>query len=443
MGGFLGGALGGNSGASGKQAMGGIAASDPVTSALGLPNPMNNALNSTMNNFGAQAANLQMPTTVGQADQAAGQVQNGLGQQQAFVNALGAQNGLGNQSSVFGQQQALANQLGQQAHGGGPNPALAQLNQTTGNNIASQASLMAGQRGAGANAGLMARQIANQGANTQQQAVGQAATMRANQQLGAEQALMGQQQNMAGLATNQVGQQAQGIQGYNQMAQGNQANLLNSIGQQNNANVAMQSNVNNANSATAQQNAATNGQMIGGLMNGVGGMASMLMAGGGEVPQQASAISGGFNNATMNGLGVPPSPPKQAQKFAQGGPVSFAGQFLTSQVNAPGMVSQDNSSPTAPQQGKNPFEMSQKTQKGLTSMMAKGGQINGEMYANKMEPVPGKAEKKGDSLKNDKVKALLSPGEVIIPRSVMQSKDPVSEAAKFVQGVMAKKGRRK
>lgn len=35
--------------------------------------------------------------------------------------------------------------------------------------------------------------------------------------------------------------------------------------------------------------------------------------------------------------------------------------------------------------------------------------------------VPGKAETKGDSVKNDKVPALLSPGEIVIPRSAAKS----------------------
>jgi hypothetical protein len=69
-------------------------------------------------------------------------------------------------------------------------------------------------------------------------------------------------------------------------------------------------------------------------------------------------------------------------------------------------------------------------------LMSKGGPIENHM-------VPGKAEVKGDSLKNDKVPAVLSPGEVVIPRSVMQSDDPVKNSAKFVQAVMAKKGKPK
>ena len=50
-----------------------------------------------------------------------------------------------------------------------------------------------------------------------------------------------------------------------------------------------------------------------------------------------------------------------------------------------------------------------------------------------------KAVKKGNSYANDKVPALLSEGEVVIPRNVMQSKDPARGAAQFVAQVMAKR----
>jgi len=56
--------------------------------------------------------------------------------------------------------------------------------------------------------------------------------------------------------------------------------------------------------------------------------------------------------------------------------------------------------------------------------------------------VPGKAQVKGDSYKNDNVKAMLSPNEIVLPRSITMSKDPVGESAKFVAAIMAKKGMR-
>ena len=50
--------------------------------------------------------------------------------------------------------------------------------------------------------------------------------------------------------------------------------------------------------------------------------------------------------------------------------------------------------------------------------------------------VPGKAKVKGDSLKNDVVKVLLSPGEIVIPRSKAQS---AIDAHKFVDSLFKRK----
>jgi hypothetical protein len=71
---------------------------------------------------------------------------------------------------------------------------------------------------------------------------------------------------------------------------------------------------------------------------------------------------------------------------------------------------------------------------------AKGGNVGDQLKFG--GHVPGKAKVKGNSYKNDNVKALLSPGEIVIPRSVTQGKDPIRGAAEFVRAVMAKKGKR-
>lgn len=220
--------------------------------------------------FQAKEAQLQNAVNPEQAAQANAQVQSGINQQQAFVNALGAQGGIQNQSNVFNQQQALANQLSQQAQGGGPNPALAQLNQATGQNVANQAALMASQRGASANPGMLARQAAQQGASIQQNAVGQAATMQAQQQLAAQHALQAQQGMMGQLATQQVGQQQAGLGQLNQASQGNQAAMINAINAQNASRIQNASQANSANAAIAQQNAQSSSGLLGGMLQGVG-----------------------------------------------------------------------------------------------------------------------------------------------------------------------------
>ena len=54
--------------------------------------------------------------------------------------------------------------------------------------------------------------------------------------------------------------------------------------------------------------------------------------------------------------------------------------------------------------------------------------------------IPGKASVKGDSYSNDTVPAMLSPGEIVIPRHIIEGKDPVKKAGLFVAAALAKKG---
>lgn len=295
--------------------------------------------------FNAQSAPIMQGVNTNQTGAAYDQSQNALAQQQAFLQALQGQNGIGNQSSVFNQLQGVAS-------GTGPNPALAQLNNTTGQNIASQAALMAGQRGAGANAGLLARQAAQQGGALQQQAVGQGAALQANQQLNA----LGQ---LGGIAGQQVGQQSNALTGLNQFGQNEQSNLLGALGQYNNASVSNASQQNSANAAVQSKVAGGQQGLLGGALGGLG---TAL------IPGVGPALAG------ANVLG--------SVMKAEGGPVSMAGQHLK---------------------------------------MSKGGATSGM--------IPGKAEVKGDSLKNDKVPIIASPGEFMIKRTVMQSKDPKIQAA--------------
>jgi len=369
----------------------------------------------------------------------------GLTDQWRLNTQLAGANGVGNQSSVFNQLQGVAN-------GTGPNPAQAMLAQSTGQNVAAQSALMAGQRGANANAGLIARQAAQQGAATQQQAAGQAATLQANQSLNA----LGQ---MGGIANQQVGNALAGTNNLttNALAQQgmlinnqnaiNSANIANAqqynnanVGMQsniNNANVGMQSNINNVNAGIAQGNQQIQGGILSGLAGSVGS-AFHLLAKGGEVTKKMA--DGGFPGDPTNGeMGGPRS--RVAQAMFQSGQSmgSFGGKAMGSMM--PSM-----SSSSTPITDAN-FSMPQMGSQfgGTMPALAKGGKVPliGEKYAMKMKPVPGKASVKGDSLKNDKVKALLSPGEIVIPRSIAQSEDAPRRAAMFVAAVKAKHGRMK
>jgi len=79
------------------------------------------------------------------------------------------------------------------------------------------------------------------------------------------------------------------------------------------------------------------------------------------------------------------------------------------------------------------------------SLFAEGGMVPGpqsmlgQALMNSGGVVPGKAQVAGNSYSNDKVPAMLSPGEIVIPRSVVNSDNPAANSAAFVAQVMAKK----
>lgn len=340
--------------------------------------------------------------------------QGSLEQQQALLQALGAQGGIQNQQQIYQQLQDIA-------AGKTGNLAQAQLQQATGANVANQAALMAGQRGAGANVGLMARQAAQQGAQTQQQAAGQAAALQAQQQLGAI-------QGAGNLATTQVGQQ--------QAAQ--QAALA--------AQLQQQQQLQAANTAySAQQADLAKGEMgmagsaIGGLAQGIG---TGLTMGATKAPAVAPAVATG---AAKGAGGAASGIASMGALFgAHGGEIeeNFAsgGQVNRRLMSRPSVI-QSYLQKINP--GILPMQMAQNmpitpTQPIMAPRMMAGGDVGDSLKAG--GHVPGHANVLGDSLKNDTVHAMLSPGEIVLPRSVTQSANPSEAAARFVQAMKAKKG---
>lgn len=354
-----------------------------------------------------QNSSIVSPTDIRQFQ---GNLTSGLGQQQNLYDQLAAQNGVQNQGNVFQQQQQLAQQLQAQTQGQGPNPAQAALAQATGANTSNQAALMAGQRGAGANAGLIARQAAMQGGANQQGAVGQSATMQAQQQLAAQQQLQQQQASMANVAGQQVGQQQQQGNAYTQNALGATTGFLNAA-------TGLQSNANNVNGSMAAQNAK--GQY--GLLSGIG--TALAMAQGGQVPSYAIGgdVQGGQGGSMlasfMNG---------QIGSFQNPGDNASMGMPKKSKEKDP-----TGATTTTPTQITDTSNPTQTLDIGSLDMKSKGGHVGGQ------------AKVKGDSYKNDNVPALLSPGEVVIPRRIMQGPDAANKSAQFVAAILAKNGRAK
>lgn len=387
-----------------------------------------NAISKGVNGGSPQSAPLQLPTTTSQAQNAAQGVTGALSQQQQLANALGQQNGIGNQSSVYGQEQGLANQIQGIANGTGPNPALAQLANTTGQNVATQSALQAGQRGAGANAGLIARQAGQQGAATQQNAVGQAAALESQQQLNAINALQNQQSNLANLSTTQVGQQANAIGNLNQYQQGNQGQVLNAIQGQNSTLAGQQGGINSVNAGLASQaNTLSNG-LGAGVANGIGTALGVNGAnttpptpqGSGAVPPLAAA-NGGLLFADGGAV------PNLKENYSGKGPRSRLGQYLFAHG---GKAHKEVDALVSPGEIYLPPSKVDKVAKGKASPLSG-------------EKIPGKPKVGGakNSYANDTVPKKLEVGGLVLPRSVTQAKHPAWAAHKFVTETLKKSGK--
>lgn len=282
-------------------------------------------------------------------------------------------------ATVGAQQASLAGQLQNEAAGNGPNPAQIQYEQNAQKIAQQQAGNYAANRAL--NPGLAARMAGNVAANVGQQAAGGAAAQQAEQQLAA-------QQQMEGLTA----QEQQGV--------------LYSQG---------------LNAQTAQNNTNSVNKTEGGLLNGIGGVVSSLFAKGGMVRKMADGgnISApnvpNFSNASQE------SSSQGGGSSSSGGPTSGVGQILSGILGGSGAAgggagagSLADAAPAA------------------SLLAAKGGKVSAP---NAKE----KARVKDDSLKNDKIPALLSEGEIVIPRHISEHPQAAQKAAAFVQAVINKR----
>lgn len=388
------------------------------------------------NNFQAQNANFDSGTNKAQMDAAYSGAQGALNQQQGQATTLTGQLNQG-----AGAQTELSGMLMDQAHGKGPNVAQNQLNQNTAANIQQQAALAAGQRGAGANAGLIARQNAQQGAATQQAAVGQAATLQSQQQLAAQNQL----QNLSGA---QISQGANAVNSLSQAQQNEQGMLLNANAAANNAKAQMQANVNNANAGISMGNQQQRANTMSNIMSGASSAA--MLASGGAVKRFAP---GGFtgqwtNNVSTEGPGqlatMALTPEKEVPMKTPGAPKPPGKKdTTTSTANQLDARDADNgqiSMAGGPADAGMAMPMSGV---GSMGMIAAQGGLAADGGGVKAHDKSEKAIKKDNSYANDKIPALLSEGEVVIPRSITTHPMAPELAAEFVRRTLAKKGLRK
>lgn len=358
------------------------------------------------------------PLQPGQLQAASAGVGSSLQSQQALLAALQAQNGIGNQNQVYGQLQGIAS--------GAVNPAQSQFAQNTQQNVANQAALMAGQRGANQNVGLMARQAAQQGAATQQQAAGQEATQQAQNQIAGIAAA-------GNLATTQAGQQIGATTTNTQANLANQGQTLGAAGQYNAGQAGL------ANTQLQGQQA-----VVGGALGGAG--AALGMAGGGTVPYASGGDIGWINSPSVGGQGMMPlaGPSAGSQSVSSG--LSSLGKYFQSQGTPSSGATSDVGATVV-----NPTELTAGANGGVNPMSApvdvnplmplpayaEGGNVGTKLKQG--GSVPGKAKVAGNSLKNDTVKAKLSPGELVVDRETMNSQGPDGKMARLLATLIAHK----
>lgn len=311
-------------------------------------------------------------------------------QAQVDPNAIG---NLQQQQGVLG---GVEGNLQQIAAGNGPNPYLSQLQAATNQNTQNAAGLVASQKGL--NPALAARLAGMNAAQSNQSAANTATGLQAQQQLG---------------AINDLGQLSLGQQGVTQQGI---------------------SGANAANAGIAAQNAK--GQF--GLVNGVAGALPVV---GGLFHAHGGMIEPMPTGYAMGGMTTPSGPQSYLTQYLKPqvmtGDESYDSGFGLGQNLAKGLVSAFGPKPqfTAEQAVAGTPEMApamQAPSMPMATMVAKDG-----------GNVPGSAEVKGDSPKNDTVPAVLSPGEIVIPRSILESKNPALAAAHFVEQELAKRPQKK
>jgi hypothetical protein len=368
-----------------------VASPGSTVNNTGLVGSIGNALGLN-NNFQAGAAGIQQGTNSAQINQAYSGAQEGLGAQSNIADTLtpGVYQGAQAQSN-------LSNMLMNQANGAGPNPAQAQYAENAANIAKQQAGAAASAKGI--SPALAARLVSEQGGQATQAAAGQEATLAAQQQLAAE-------QNLQNLSANQVAQGATAVQGVNNAQQNEQQILQGANTSANNAAVGMQSNINNVNS----QVAAANQQQAGNIVSGIGSALSKVPIIGSLFAEKGGMVH--VPKMYADGGGVTGAPTS--------GPQSYVGQWLNSSGGMSSSGPQIQPTSAAANKG---------------GLMKKGGPVKA---ANAKE----KAQVPGDSLKNDKVPAMLSEGELVIDRDTMKDPGPMGQMARALAMHISKRNKK-
>lgn len=324
------------------------------------------------------------------------------------------------------QQQDFSDMLLAQAQGQGPSVAETLMQQGIDRSTASAAGQIASAKGI--DPGLRAQLISKTAADQKQRAVADAAMLRAQEMLSGRQ-LYGQ---------NLAQRSGQALQAGNLALSGRDVTQR---GRAQKAGLGLQAQ--GINAQTAQQQAQMQNQMLMGLMQG--GASAAMMASDEDLKENVGdfdskeffkAIEGKTYDYKNPELGedrqigimaqdLEKKAPQMVEDTPQGKAIDYnkAGGILFASLS-------DISKRLSELEG---------SKAGKVLKYSDGGKAGYEKggYVNMVDGgyVPGKAEVKGDSPKNDFIEALLSPGEIVIPRTAAKS----PEAAKdFIDEIMNK-----
>lgn len=440
------------------------------------------------------AESAQNPTSQTQIDNSYHDANSSMLDQQRLLAALQAQNGITNQSQTYNQMQGIAT-------GQGPNPAQDQYQQNVQNLAKQQAGAISSTKGI--SPALQARLIAQQGSGAMQNAAGQGQANLATQQLGAltaaGQMANTQASNYVGQTNANVGAQ-QGEQqnllgaqaAYNNMKAGilSNVNTTNSATQIQNSKAQQgifggllggagsilaeggevsnyadgggteqQPNVFQPNANTASPGVTSSfGKFLKGLSTGVNQGNGQQQPGGGVEENPMQTGTSNFVGKVLKRVFGKSDPVQDAAMDPSMAGADYEGSsntnFQTGSSIDPNNMPVDMGegipyAPSAPPVAEGAdaaagaAEGAEAADAGSSvadlAFAANGGRINVGSKLKSGGKVPGKPKFRGNNYANDVVSAKLSPGEVVIPNSVMQSGDPVRGAAQFVQAVLARK----
>lgn len=201
--------------------------------------------------------------------------------------------------------------------------------------------------------------------------------------------------------------------------------------------------------ANIQQNAVGQGAALQAQqqMNALGAMGNIA---GSQVGQQANALNAynsaaqGAQNNVLGAIGNYNSSMSGQQNAANQANAGIAAQNAKSQAGLMGgLLGAAGTVFGGPIGGAIGSSLGSSLGKAHGGMIQAPNYMDGLMaHFNAGAVVPGQAAVSGDSARNDTVPAMLSPKEIVIPRSITMSPDAPKKAMAFVEAVLARNGMR-